>query len=334
MSASDFFRKLQPLFESTESKAKYKNDAKDAFKKPVKLAKDKVPEGTEFFRKYSDMIAEAEEPQRSADREDDEDDTNADEEDDLAEGSDFFHNPNVPDDEQLAAPPEEIDLPEDTVTEGFDSPRSIAVELKAMYDSNENNVQQIAAESPEFYRAVMYTLLPNGEEMDMNDSDQYWAIVTELEELFQNEGEMNESNAENDDIVDRIMDAVDEGGPFYDYLYSRGMVAGHDTPSAEFLSWLERHSPRDIDGAALEVWEDFNGGVNEQVDLTELDKSTLSSYKKKANKDYNKMNSQAGKHLQKADAASDKDSFSPRAAKHSAAADALDAKMGKLYRGK
>jgi hypothetical protein len=150
MSASDFFRKFQPLFEDkvtakkavTESKTakpaklfdnlktdkqitaegmKYKYDqftgkqqlseSKDNdysgsdkttkelkknpgsdIHKPTKkeLEKDKkasnVKENAaDFFRKYSDMIAEAE---TAADREDDEDDTNADEEDDGLETQD------------------------------------------------------------------------------------------------------------------------------------------------------------------------------------------------------------------------------------------------------
>lgn len=100
MSSSDFFRNFQPLFESkdvdmeekvTKAEDKRKADKEDAAVKA--LDKDKKANNVKetagaFFRKYADIIAEAEEPLRSADREDDDDDTNSDEEDDLTEGND------------------------------------------------------------------------------------------------------------------------------------------------------------------------------------------------------------------------------------------------------
>jgi len=70
-----------------------------------------------------------------------------------------------------------------STSKGIDSPRSVAIEIKQQYDMNEKNVQQIAEESPEFYRAIMYTLYPNAEVID--GTNDYHEIVDNLEELFQ-----------------------------------------------------------------------------------------------------------------------------------------------------
>ncbi len=51
------------------------------------------------------------------------------------------------------------------------------------FKNNEDNVQEKAKESPEFYRCIMYTLYPEAEAID--GTDEYHDIVDELEELFQ-----------------------------------------------------------------------------------------------------------------------------------------------------
>jgi len=69
----------------------------------------------------------------------------------------------------------------DDVSEGFDSPKSVAIELKSMYD-NDPVQQQIIGKSPEFYRALMYSFYPGAGEID--GSKQFHDIVDELEGLF------------------------------------------------------------------------------------------------------------------------------------------------------
>lgn len=85
----DFFKKMGQLFEGKESAddklpdppkeinltPAQMGEKKTGSKKPVNVKET----ASEFFRKYSDLITEAE---SAADREDDDDDTNADEEDD------------------------------------------------------------------------------------------------------------------------------------------------------------------------------------------------------------------------------------------------------------
>lgn len=77
---------------------------------------------------------------------------------------------------------------EESMSEGFegpDAPKRIAVELKTMYDANENNCQACWDESPEPYRCIMYTLYPNAEDID--GTPFYWEIVRRFEGLLNNE---------------------------------------------------------------------------------------------------------------------------------------------------
>ena len=69
MSASDFFRKFQPLFEAKEDN---KKDDKIEVKKPDEEKKPTNVKETaaEFFRKYSDMVTEAESCTEDEDDED------------------------------------------------------------------------------------------------------------------------------------------------------------------------------------------------------------------------------------------------------------------------
>jgi len=76
----------------------------------------------------------------------------------------------------------EPDAGDEVVAEAIDSPRSVAIELKQLYDDNENDVQRIADDSPEFYRAIMYTLYPRAKDID--GTKDYWDIVDQLESLF------------------------------------------------------------------------------------------------------------------------------------------------------
>jgi len=110
--SSDFFKKLQPLFEDKAEPAKMSKkaraadteqsdkeyiakkkqreaDKKEAAKKPANVKET----ATDFFRKYSTIVTEAE---SAADREDDDDDTNSDEEDDGLETKKDAKKKNLP----------------------------------------------------------------------------------------------------------------------------------------------------------------------------------------------------------------------------------------------
>jgi len=65
---------------------------------------------------------------------------------------------------------------------------AIAEDLLERYDNNENNVQEIAKESPEFYRATMYTLYPDAAKID--GTSEYWRIVRYLEGIMINDGSL------------------------------------------------------------------------------------------------------------------------------------------------
>lgn len=63
---------------------------------------------------------------------------------------------------------------------------AIAEDILERYNKNENNVQCIAKESPEFYRATMYTLYPDTDKID--GTTEYWQIVRYLEAIMINDG--------------------------------------------------------------------------------------------------------------------------------------------------
>lgn len=60
----------------------------------------------------------------------------------------------------------------------------VAIRVYRYYENDINNVKQKCQESPEFYRCLMYEALTNGVDIDDNQPERYYEIVTCLEELF------------------------------------------------------------------------------------------------------------------------------------------------------
>ena len=60
----------------------------------------------------------------------------------------------------------------------------IANAIFSRFELNENNVQEKAQESPEFYRCIMYTLYPPASDID--GTIEYHDIVDALEDLMCN----------------------------------------------------------------------------------------------------------------------------------------------------
>lgn len=72
------------------------------------------------------------------------------------------------------------------------SRKTIAKAIAYRYNQNENNVQEIAKESPEPYRAIMYTLYPPAERID--GTPEYWEIVRRVEGILNDEPPVEDWN--------------------------------------------------------------------------------------------------------------------------------------------
>lgn len=176
-----------------------------------------------------------------------------------------------------------VTISESTVTEGFESARAVAIELKSMYD-NEPGIQKAAQSSPEFYRALIYITYPGAETIDGTD---YWYdIVTELENLFtSNDTALEEAKSDENFTADDLQEL--NGIRDLEELKQRAIALISNPDSArpmkpEKVEWFTRNISEKTSNAAIIklMWDLLLAGEGASV-IGSGSSMKKSSYRKK-----------------------------------------------------